>query len=104
MKILPEPISFEWDKGNINKNFKKHKISNKEAEEVFGNKSSKIFKDINHSLKESRFVAYGKTKAGRKLTVVFTLRGQKVRVISARDQNKKERRVYEKEFKIDTKI
>lgn len=104
VKILPKPISFEWDKGNINKNLKEHNVADKEAEEVFSNKFSKIFKDIRHSQKEYRFVAYGTTNAGRKLTVVFTLRGQKIRVISARDQNKKERRAYEKEVKIDTKI
>lgn len=104
VKILPEPISFEWNKGNINKNLKKHNAADKEAEEVFSNKFLKIFQDIKHSQKEHRFVAYGITNASRKLTVVFTLRGQKIRVISARDQNKKERRVYEEKVKIDTKI
>jgi len=32
MKLLAQPIKFEWDKGNINKNILKHKIKNEEAE------------------------------------------------------------------------
>lgn len=104
MKILPKPIAFEWDKGNINKNLIKHNVTDKEAEEVFGNKPLKIFKDINHSEKEQRFVAYGKTDSNRSLAIVFTLRREKIRVISARDQNKKERREYEEKNKTYTKV
>ncbi len=94
MRIVPEPLTFEWDKGNINKNHK-HDVADKESEEVFNNEPLKIFKDRKHSQKEQRFVAYGVTNLNRKLTVVFTLRKQKIRVISARGQNKKERIVYE---------
>jgi len=32
MKILPGPVVFEWDRGNFDKNFKKHKVTNEEAE------------------------------------------------------------------------
>ena len=95
MKILPEPLSFEWDKGNINKNLAKHGVTDREAEEVFNNEPIRIFEDIKHSLKEQRFVAYGVTNLNRKLTVIFTSGRQQIRIISARDQNKKERRVYE---------
>lgn len=97
MKILPEPVAFEWDKGNINKNHK-HDVADKESEEVFSNEPLKIFQDIKHSQKEQRFVSYGVTNLNRKLTIVFTLRKQKIRVISARDQNKKERTTYEEEI------
>lgn len=96
MKI-PEPVAFDWDKGNTNKNLHRHNVSDKEAEEVFSNEPMRIFEDIKHSQLEQRFVAYGVTNSNRKLTVVFTLRKQKIRVISARDQNKKERIEYEKE-------
>lgn len=95
MKILPEPLSFEWDEGNIDKNLVKHGVTDREVEEVFNNEPIGIFEDIKHSLKEQRLVAYGVTNLNRKLTVIFTLRRQQIRVISARDQNKKERRVYE---------
>ena len=96
MKI-PEPIAFDWDKGNLDKNLHKHNISDKEAKEVFNNEPLEIFEDVNHSQKEQRFVAYGVTNLNRKLTIVFTLRKQNIRVISVRNQSKKERRRYEKE-------
>ena len=104
MKILPKPVAFNWDKGNIGKNLIKHNVTDKETEEVFGNKPLKIFKDIKHSEKEERFVAYGRTNFNRSLTIVFTLREEKIRVISARDQNKKERREYEEKIKTNTKV
>lgn len=94
MKI-PDPVSFEWNKGNVDKNLRKHNVSDKETEEVFNNGPLQIFADTKHSQKEQRFVAYGVTDLKRKLMIIFTLRGQKIRVISARDQSRKERRVYE---------
>lgn len=91
--------NFYWDKHNRDKNWLKHKVTNDECEEIFYNESLLIFTDETHSQKESRFVAYGVTDKGRKLTVVFTIRQNKIRVISARDQGKKERRLYEKNKK-----
>ena len=95
MKILPEPISFEWDKGNIDKNLFKHSVTNKEAEEIFNNQPL-ISEDIKHSKKELRFQALGKTDKERLLFLSFTIRKDKIRVISARDMNKKEVSRYEK--------
>jgi hypothetical protein len=96
---LPVPASFDWDKGNIEKNWNKHKVSFKEAEELFFNKPLKIFRDIRHSIVEKRFQALGITDKNRELTIFFTIRNKKIRIISARDQNKKERRKYAKEEK-----
>jgi len=96
MKRLPVPLSFNWNTGNIDKNWKKHRVHFKEAEEIFFNKPLRIFPDINHSKKEDRFVAFGKTNQKRKLTIIFTLREEKIRIISARNQSKKERGEYEK--------
>lgn len=95
MVKLPVPASFGWDKGNTDKNWKKHKVHFKEAEEIFFNKPLKIFKDVKHSQKENRFVGLGVTNKKRKLYIVFTVRGKKIRIISARNQSKKERRLYE---------
>lgn len=95
MVKLPVPASFEWDKGNTDKNWKEHKVHFKEAEEIFLNKPLKIFKDVKHSQKENRFVGLGVTNKERKLYIVFTVRGKKIRIISARNQSKKERRLYE---------
>ena len=98
MKILPEPVIFEWDKGNIDKNLHKHNVSDKEAEEVFENEPKFIVEDEKHSLTEARYMIWGVTNQGRKLSIFFTIRGEKVRVISARDMDKKERRAYEEEI------
>jgi len=96
IKNFPKPIGFDWNKGNINKNLIKHKVSNTESEEVFCNRPLKIFEDIRHSLLEKRFIAYGITNRKRKLIIIFILRNKRIRVISARDMNKKERGEYEK--------
>lgn len=97
MKKLPIPIAFEWDKGNFDKNLISHEVTNKEAEEVFFDRYIKIFKDVKHSQKENRFTALGVTDKNRKLYLNFTIRNKKIRIISARDQSRKERRSYEKE-------
>lgn len=94
---LPIPIAFDWDKDNIDKNWKKHKVHFKETEEIFFNKPLKVFPDKRHSKKEKRFAAFGITNLKRKLTIIFTFRRNKIRVISARNQSKKERGEYEKE-------
>lgn len=96
MKILPEPLSFEWDKGNADKNFIKHKVTVKEAEQAFADETSIVFEDEKHSQKELRYALFGVTEQGRKLSIVFTLRKDKVRVITVRNMSKKERRSYEK--------
>lgn len=98
MLVLPEPVYFEWDKGNIEKNLLKHKVTSQEAEEPFDNKPNYIVEDEKHSLKEKRYLLWGVTDRGRKLSVIFTLREDKIRVISVRDMNKKERRAYEKKL------
>src|SRR3989338_4470708 len=97
MKIIPDPLSFAWDKGNLDKNFKKHGVTNKEAENVFENKPIFIFADEKHStLKEKRYGAFGVTNQDRLLSVVFTVRNEYVRIITARNMSRKERRAYEK--------
>ena len=96
MGKLAEAVGFDWDKGNIDKNWRRHKVSFKECEEVFLNQPLLLNFDKKHSRKEIRFQVLGKTNKGRKLFLVFTIRGKKIRVISGRDQNKKERRRYEK--------
>ena len=86
MKTIKDLVEFEWDKGNIGKNTK-HGVEDKAAEEVFFDKHRFIFKDEVHSQQEERLRILGKTKKGRLLFVVFTKRGAKIRVISARDIN-----------------
>ncbi len=95
MKVVGKVFEFQWDKGNIDKN-KKHKIIDKEAEEVFFDENKTIYRDKLHSKYEERFITLGKTKEQRLLYAVFTKRGRKIRIISARDINSKEVRLYEK--------
>mgnify|MGYP001594043008 CR=1 FL=1 len=96
MMDLNKYTKFEWDKGNVDKSFKKHKISPNEAEEIFLDEDLKIIKDIRHSQKEQRLIALGKTFSEKKLFIVYTVRGEKVRIISVRPMDKKERSHYEK--------
>ncbi|PIV09096.1 hypothetical protein COS31_02005 [Candidatus Roizmanbacteria bacterium CG02_land_8_20_14_3_00_36_15] len=103
MLILPKPVFFEWDKGNFDKNYQKHKVTNKEAEEVFDNEPKFIFEDKKHSETEKRYGIFGRTKNGKLLSIVFIIRNNKIRIITARNMSKKERRSYEK-IKINPKI
>lgn len=95
MRTLPEPIAFEWDKGNSAKNFEKHNVTTQEAEEVFASEPFILAEDAKHSSREQRFYGLGHTKTGRKLFVAFTVRDKKIRVISIRDMKRKERLTYE---------
>lgn len=98
MIIIESPTEFEWDLGNSGKNFEKHNVSDEECEEVFFDSQKKIFKDTPHSGDEARYILVAGTKVGRVLFVVFTIRNKKIRVISARDLKRKERKkFYEKE-------
>jgi len=86
---------FQWDKGNINKNLIEHNVEDWECEQVFFNEPLIVLDDPKHSLVEQRWAAFGRTEAGRLLVVIFTKRGKLLRVISARDMNRKEIRFYE---------
>lgn len=88
---------FEWDKGNVDKSLKKHGVTANESEEVFLDEKVLLVEDIKHSQKEERSIAIGKTFKGKLLFVVFTLRERKIRIVSARAANIKERRRYEDE-------
>jgi hypothetical protein len=96
---LSHIAGFDWDDGNSLKSTDKHSVSLAEAEQAFTDERLLIAEDVKHSLDEERHHAMGRTIDGRLLHVTFTLRdeGTKIRVISARDANRKERRRYEQE-------
>ena len=100
MKSFENIIGFDWDEHNLNKNWLKHSVHFTECEEVFFNEPLITYFDEKHSDKEMRYYSLGKTDSGRYLFCVFTLRNNKIRVISARDMNKKEKMYYEKDSKI----
>jgi hypothetical protein len=91
---------FEWDQGNTEKNWVKHDVHYRECEEVFTNVPLLLSLDVAHSQKEKRFFALGHTNQSRFLFVAFTVRKNKIRVISARNMSKKEKRAYEQAKKI----
>ena len=92
---LAECTGFQWDDGNSSKNWYKHQVSRTETEEMFFNRPIRVAQSNGRSLEEERFAALGQTSEGRLLTVVFTFRGDQIRVISARPMSRRERRVYE---------
>ncbi|MBI5242453.1 MAG: BrnT family toxin [Elusimicrobia bacterium] len=85
---------FDWDKGNAEKNWKKHHVSPSESEQIFFNRPLLVAPDESHSDKEPRFYALGRTDLERPLFVVFTIRGNLIRVICARDMNRREREAF----------
>jgi uncharacterized DUF497 family protein len=93
---LEQFTGFQWDEGNIDKNLLKHQIQNWKCEQIFFNEPLIILDDPKHSLSEKRWAAFGQTDAGRLLTIIFTKREKLLRVISARDMNRKEKKFYEK--------
>jgi uncharacterized DUF497 family protein len=88
-------VGFQWDEGNADKNRITHNVENWEGEQIFFNTPLLILGDLKHSTTEERWAAFGRTDDGRLLTVVFSKRGNLIRIISARDMNRKERRFYE---------
>ena len=98
---LDEIVGFDWDDGNRYKNEKKNGLKWQLIEEVFFNEPLLILEDAKHSKNECRCFALGYTDDQVYLFVVFTKRDHKIRVISARMMNKKERSAYER-FKKDS--
>jgi len=88
-------VGFQWDEGNLDKNLVKHKVENWECEQIFFNAPLLVLADPGHSSAERRWAAFGQTDARRLLCIIFTKRSDLIRVISARDMNKKEREFYE---------
>ncbi len=87
-------LEFEWDKGNQSKSLEKHGITAEESEQVFF-RPYVLKPDGSHSAKENRFNLIGKTDSGKILFMSFTVRNNKIRIISARRADKKERKIYE---------
>ncbi len=87
---------FDWDGGNAEKNSTRHGVSRSESEEVFFNRPVLVADDAKHSAHEHRFLLLGRTNAERPLAIIFTVRGDQIRVISARPMSRKERGHYAK--------
>ena len=99
MDILSRVEGFDWDKGNIEKNWERQKVSFVGSEELFFNRPLVAAEDEIHSNAESRHYALGTTNDGRYLLIVFTIRTNKIRVIWARDMSRRERESTVKKLK-----
>ena len=93
--LVRELEGFEWDAGNSDKNWLRHEVRQAEAEQALLNEPLVVATTTSHAVNEPRFIALGRTDTARLLTVVFTVRGRRVRVISARAMSRAERKVYE---------
>jgi uncharacterized protein len=92
---LYQCTGFQWDEGNASKNWDNHDVSQTECEQVFFNTPLLVKRDKKHSLTECRYYALGATDASRLLFLAFTIREDKIRIISARDMTRTERNRYQ---------
>ena len=92
-------VEFDWSGGNDAKILAKHNVTTREAEAIFFNKPLFIAADSPHSKDEERYFAFGLTTEGRRLFVSFTLRDSRIRIISARDLSRQERKRFQNEIK-----
>jgi uncharacterized DUF497 family protein len=92
-------LSFEWDKNKARKNLKIHDVSFDEASTAFKDTLSLTVYDPLHSESEDRFILIGTSHINRLLVVVHTERSDKIRIISAREAIKHERKQYEENAK-----
>jgi hypothetical protein len=95
MHELSDSTGFQWDEGNADKNWEKHRVARLECEQPFFNEPFLVNEDDQHSNKESMYFALGHTNQGRYLFINFTLRDDLIRVTSARPMNRTERRYYD---------
>lgn len=88
-------MKFEWDTGKAEMNLKKHKVAFTEATAVFADTLGITIYDPDHSKDEERYITIGHSHLGRTLIVAHTDRGDRIRIISARELTKTERKAYE---------
>jgi len=88
-------MDFEWDPEKAKLNESKHGVSFFEACEIFDDDDSSAVRDPDHSVDEERYLIFGLSKAGSYLVVSYTERGDRIRLISARQMTPREREAYE---------
>jgi uncharacterized protein len=94
VELLRECTGFQRDEMNVQKNWLKHYVTAWECEQVFFNRPLVAANDEEYSMLEKRYYALGQTDAVRLLFVAFSIRETSIRVISARDMSKREKKVY----------
>lgn len=89
-------LRIDWDINKAKKNLRKHAVSFEEAQTVFADSLSVTVDDPDHSEHEDRLLILGQSAGGKLLVVSFTERGERIRIISARPADPRERRNYER--------
>jgi uncharacterized DUF497 family protein len=87
--------TFEWDAAKAAANLRKHRLSFEDAATAFQDPLAQIHPDPDHSAAESREILIGHTAQGRLILVAFGDRRGRLRLISAREVTRRERRDYE---------
>lgn len=91
---LAQITGFDWDEANAPKLLARHRVTTGEVEQAFFHVPLLLAVDLKHSASEPRYLALGRTADARLLHIVFTIRGDRIRPISARNMNRKERSRY----------
>lgn len=88
-------LRFEWHETKASANLRKHRVAFEEAKTVFGDPLSLVVPDVEHSVGEDRWVRLGVSARGRLIVVVYTERGEVIRLISGRRATISEKVDYE---------
>ena len=103
--LTSDSFEFEWDSGNLSKSDTKHGVPPEEVESLFNLKSGvPIGRQVSPPVDEERLCLVGPAASGRMISVVFILREGRVRPISSRPANKKEKKLYEEIRKATQRI
>ena len=90
-------MEFEWDHDKNKRNFKKHGLAFEDAEFIFSGETV-TFEDDRFDYGERRYITLGKLKTFI-VVAVYTYREQRIRMISMRKANERERQIYRKRLK-----
>jgi uncharacterized DUF497 family protein len=90
-------LTFEWDDAKAKRNRAKHHVTFEEAANVFLDPLARVYDDPDHSPDEQRLLLVGRSVTRRTLLVVHVSRGEHLRIISAREANRRERKAFEEE-------
>lgn len=88
-------MEFEWDSKKATENIQKHGVTFQEAATVFGDPLAITFNDPDHSKSEDRYITFGLSLQKRLIVVSHAERGNRIRIISSRLMDRKERKIYE---------
>jgi len=92
-------LEFEWNEEKAESNILKHSISFENCVSAFDDEKALYIFDEKHSLLENRFILIGKNNSKDSLSISFTIRYKKIRIISCRLASKNERKRYEEKNK-----